>query len=163
MAKRAGPPTAAQRAAVANEYLNAAREHLARLDRLYEAGDFALCLFLSGLAVECILRAYRVRLTPEFSSRHDLADLAREADFASTYPPRREIEYGQALQRLASVWSSNDRYRPASAVRSRLRRVGVTRGRRVDLLRDVARRSIVDAHFLANLGFTRWQSERSHK
>ena len=34
-----------------------------------------------------MFRAYRSRIDPEFDSRHDLFELAREAKFADVIPP----------------------------------------------------------------------------
>ena len=140
---------------MASEYLRAAVEHVERLDRHGEA-DPALTIFIAGLAVECVLRAHCVRRSPQFSARHDLWELARDARFPALFPDDDADDYGHALQQVALIWSSNDRFRPAATVRSRLRRLGLTHGRRGDLLVRVAGEMRGHADLLVRLGSARW-------
>ena len=158
MARKPRSPTPAQVAAQANEYLDAAREHLGRLQPLHDAGDYALCLYFAGLSIECALRAYRHRIDPQFSARHDLADLAKAAVYHDCYPAKRHDEMAAAMTQMAGIWSSNDRFRPTAAVRGRLRRLGYGQGRRRDFLRDVASTTMNHALMLVGTGIAKWQS-----
>lgn len=46
---------------------------MAQARALYERGDsYALAMYAAGLAVECILRAFKMRRTNVFDDRHDL-------------------------------------------------------------------------------------------
>ena len=44
----------------AQQYYAVAQEHLKRAKELYDAEDYFLSYYLSGLAVECLLRAFVV-------------------------------------------------------------------------------------------------------
>ena len=77
----------------AESYRAAAREHLERADRLHSSEEFFLAHYVSGLAVECHLRAHLRLLTDEFDSRHDLEELAKEAEFTSIVPRNLEAAF----------------------------------------------------------------------
>lgn len=53
-------------------YKAAAEEHVWVARELYNGRRFVLGAYIAGLAVECLLRAYRYRRDPEFNARHDL-------------------------------------------------------------------------------------------
>src|SRR5262245_18567646 len=58
------------------EYYQAAIERMRQARELHGSREsYALAMYCSGLAVECILRAYRWRIEPSFEGRHDLDDL----------------------------------------------------------------------------------------
>ena len=157
MARQLQSPTPAQVAAQANQYLDAAREHLARLQPLHDAADYALCIYVAGLAVECLLRAYRHRVDPKFSARHDLIVLAKESGFAVLFPAGKgSAAYLSALTNVGLIWSSNDRFRPESALRRRLKDLGLDRGRKGDWLRELSARAVKDATLLVDLGDQQW-------
>lgn len=142
----------------ARVYLAAAEERLASLEFLYARGLYTLALYVSGVAVESIFRAYRCRIDPVFDARHNLYDLARSAKFVQIVPPGRTDEYDKALIDVAVRWSNNHRYRSDAAVRSFLRRAELNRKVKGDFLKENARRAIDAAFFLVNLGLLKWKS-----
>lgn len=70
----------------ADVYLAAAKERIAEAAELYDSRRYVLCHYMSGLAVECLLRAYRFRKDPEFDSRHDLFALYHASGMADQIP-----------------------------------------------------------------------------
>ena len=64
----------------ADHYFEASLERVNQAQRLFREGDgsFALAMYASGLAVECLLRAYMLKRKPTFESRHDLFLLFKE-------------------------------------------------------------------------------------
>ena len=61
--------------------------YLSSVDRMHEARkihdsgtSYALAMYLGGLAVECMLRAFRWRKNPSFEGRHDLEDLLKASE-----------------------------------------------------------------------------------
>ncbi len=70
----------------AETYRDAAKEHLLRAEESFRSEQYYLSHYLSGLAVECHLRAYLRRATDQFESRHDLYQLAKEANFYAIIP-----------------------------------------------------------------------------
>jgi HEPN domain-containing protein len=93
-----------------NTYREAALEHLKRAQILYVSEQFFLAHFLSGLAVECMLRAYRLRIDRELDSRHDLRELAKSACFYDLIPAVLQSDYGAKFALLNERWRSNQRY-----------------------------------------------------
>jgi hypothetical protein len=58
------------------EYYRAAMERMRQAHRLFKASDsYALAMYCGGLAVECILRAFRWDKDRSFEGRHDLQEL----------------------------------------------------------------------------------------
>ena len=91
-------------------YRAAANEHLERAFRMHDAEEYFLAHYLAGLAVECHLRAYLRRRTNQFDARHDLRELAKEADFYRIVPREQENEFITDFQTLNIRWRSNHRY-----------------------------------------------------
>jgi len=139
-------------------YREAAAEHFGRMGRAYDQDDFAWALFVAGLAVENLFRAYHLRVAREFDARHGLRDLARASKFADAVPPRQAEAYAAALGRVAAAWSSNDRFRPEAGVRRRLKRLNLDRGVKGDFLKEVARRPVSDATLIVSIGVKRWKT-----
>ncbi len=94
----------------AETYRAAAREHLERGDRLWDTGQYFLAHYIAGLAVECLLRAYLLRRSREFVSRHDLNGLARESKFYDLVPPKQVEAFSAKFALLNARWRSNHRY-----------------------------------------------------
>lgn len=70
----AGPPRGQD--LNADDYLAASREHVAALPLIYDRGNCVLTIYVSGLAVECMFRAFREKQGLPFRSDHKLAELA---------------------------------------------------------------------------------------
>ena len=87
----------------AESYRAAAREHLERADRLHSSEEFFLAHYVSGLAVECHLRAHLRLLTSEFDARHDLEKLAKEAEFTSIVPRNLEAAFSIKIRDAQST------------------------------------------------------------
>ena len=62
---------------------------------MFDAEQYFLGHYLSGLAVECHLRAYIRRNTSQFSSRHDIGELAKESGFYEIVPQKKTDEFSE--------------------------------------------------------------------
>jgi hypothetical protein len=97
----------------AETYRDAATEHLRRASDLYDQdgiGNWFLIHYLSGLAVECHLRAYARRRSPDFEPRHDLVEIAKEADFDGILNSKQTEVVSEKLAVINQRWRSNQRY-----------------------------------------------------
>ncbi len=63
-------------------YLDASIEQINSARRLHKQRRYSAAIYLAGVAVECLMLAYRIREKPEFESRHDLRSLLRESGMA---------------------------------------------------------------------------------
>jgi hypothetical protein len=141
----------------AKVYRSAAVERAAALQRLYHDGQHVLAIYIAGVAVECMFRAYRARIDPEFSSRHDLIELAKESRIAEHVPAAMGEKYAADLGVVAWRWSNSHRYRSEAAVRKYFNRAGLDRGIKGDALKENARRLVNSAIDLVKLGDRLWK------
>jgi hypothetical protein len=61
-----------------DSYYTAARDRIREAQFLHEHRYDVLSMYVSGLAGECILRAFRLLKDPTFDERHDLMDILLE-------------------------------------------------------------------------------------
>lgn len=91
----------------ADSYKAAAHEHVNAARELYNRQRYALAHYVAGLAVECMLRAYRCRIDSVFDSRHDLHDLARKSGFLDIVPG--ESDQARKIQACWGLSMANGR------------------------------------------------------
>jgi hypothetical protein len=140
----------------ANDYIQAARDHAASLERLYSGGHYASVMYVSGLAAECLFRGFRASKGLPFTSDHQLAALSEEAGFADIIPPHAQARFGAALADLILRWRNNHRFRSIEAVRRFLRDLKLYRGIKGDFIKENARILASSALELVNLGVAKW-------
>src|SRR5580704_17999893 len=76
-------------------YFPTATQRIRQAQHLYEEGDsFALAIYIGGLAVECLLRAYKGRRDPTFDERHDLARLFKASGMLDIDPDKLRAKHG---------------------------------------------------------------------
>jgi HEPN domain-containing protein len=63
-------------------YLEAAYERIDAARKLHNEQHYPEAVYFAGVAVECLLLAYKTRREPEFESRHDLRKLLKESGMA---------------------------------------------------------------------------------
>ena len=139
-------------------YFAAAKERAGSLRQLYDSEEFALALYVAGVATESMFRAFRVKTKPEFSSRHDLLELAREAKFAQNVPEALYDAYASDLSVIAIRWSNSHRFRSDAAMLKYLKRAGLDRRIKGNALKENARLSINAAISLVALGKKLWKT-----
>src|SRR5205085_11749063 len=93
----------------AEGYKAAATQHVVVAKHLYDAGHYVLSNYIAGLSVECMLRAYRLRLSGQFDARHDLRELLRQAGFSELIPEKQHAEYLSYFLVVARQWANNHR------------------------------------------------------
>ena len=140
----------------ANTYRVAAEEHVTVANRLYDMNRFVLAAYVAGLAVECILRAYRYRINPQFDARHSLNLLYKAARFAEFIPAGKQVEISAALGDVVTRWSNDHRYRSEAALRSFFKRANLHRGIKGDFVKENTRRIVNAATTIVILGVSRW-------
>jgi hypothetical protein len=141
----------------ANDYMLAARDHAAVLSALYQSGHYAMTIYASGLAAECLFRAFRARKGLVFRSDHPLESLAREAGFPELIPAGQRPEFDAALSDLIVRWRNSHRFRSNVAIRRFLKDLKLDRGIKGDFLKENARVVSSGAMELVTLGVLRWR------
>src|SRR5205085_12490712 len=92
----------------ADDYREAAGERFTEANGAYGRGEYVASHLAGGLAIECMLRAYTVRVAPDFDARHDLMLLG--GPFLRRMATRRKVELAAMLQESALLWQNNHRY-----------------------------------------------------
>ncbi len=118
-------------------YFRAALERIEDARGLYAAERFGLSIYVSGLAAECLLRAFRWRKNREFIGRHDLLLLFHESGLARLELARLarrgldEIDVRRAMielfgarDTLVRLWTNDYRFAAEMQIRRRLRALG---------------------------------------
>lgn len=144
----------------AEHYLDTARERVFSAVRLYELSRYSAAIYLAGVAVECLLRAYILRETKEFESRHDLTDLMRKSSIADFIPPQQNREFGAYLTTVWRRWKNNYRYASISRLSSEFRDMGLFSGIKGDPLKENARVTILATEKIISAGVLAWNSKQ---
>jgi len=158
----------------AEQYFRAATERMRQARLLYHSGDsYALGMYCSGLAVECLLRAFRWQRDPTFSGRHDLDDLLKasellvinDAQMRLRNIPEDEIrDYASALRaamiEVKALWHNNLRFASEDRLRSHLHQMGRLHGIRGNAVKKNALDLLEAAQKIIDRGVALWTSKK---
>jgi len=85
---------------LAENYYKAAFERIEDANLLHKAEHYPFAMYASGLAVECLLRAFRVLVDPTIDARHDLLMLWKKTALADAH---REPSYKRSYDLLNEI------------------------------------------------------------
>ncbi len=170
----------------AKDYYDAATERLAEAELLFRLADeywksvagrrYALVVYTAGLAVECMLRAYRLKRSSHFDSRHRLSELFVESGLDTSledrlgkrgHDPDSEIVV-QRLTRLraavddaAGIWRNHYRFASDAALCSdllgrRIIRKQENKGSKTKVLHKQDHRLLLSARVVLKAGEDAW-------
>lgn len=127
-------------------------------------------MYVAGLAVECLLRAYMVRRKREFESRHDLLLLFKESgilqvdydDLLARGLTREQIERHRkglwsSVNDVFVLWHNNYRFASESRLLAHLKRMKLYRGVKGDLLKAKAHDLLKAAQRFIDKGVVQWR------
>lgn len=118
----------------AQQYFCAATERMKQARALYIREDcYALTMYTAGVAVECLLRAFKLRRTSVFDERHDILQLFKDSGImdlnespmvAKGVAMDRALEYSRKIRAAANevytLWANDYRYASESRLKSEL-------------------------------------------
>lgn len=93
-----------------DHYYSASMERLTDAARLHQAERYVASVYLSGVAVECMLRAYRSRTDPTFDSRHDLTSLMTSSGIMDFIKDHERRDFACHLGTVWRFWRNSWRY-----------------------------------------------------
>jgi hypothetical protein len=140
------------------DYLSAAKEHVDGAGKLYNMQCYVLAHYVAGLSVECLLRAYRLRIDRTFDERHDLWILARTSGFLRIWPDDFCPKINAALGDVVSRWQNDHRYRSDESLQRFLKKKKLHRNIKGDFVKENSRRIVNAALELVNLGASVWKN-----
>lgn len=157
-----------------DDYMRSCRERLEVARRLYEGTEnwedpedrdscHLLSAYLSGVAVECMLRAFVGLRTNEFDSRHDLKELARDSGYVGMFPRKNSEIYASELTDLWRRWKNSHRYYSKQKLLAEFRKSGIDPEIKGNRLKFNAKRCYEAAERLIGLGEERWKTRTSNK
>jgi len=121
-------------------YYEAAIERMAQARLLYRQDKcFALAMYVAGVAVECMLRAFKGKRTKTLDERHDLQVLFKSSGLLHSDwgPQPKEVPAAVAL--TCRLWSNDYRYASEERLRSFLKKDAALRsGIKGDILKTLA-------------------------
>lgn len=140
----------------AEHYRQAASERIQAARLLFEQERYPECVYLAGVAVECILRAYRMRSDPQFDAKHDLEQLLGASGLEEFIPRKRRANVAAALGEVWARWKNNYRYTSAEQLGRTYRQLKLFNGVRGNQLKANARTILDNGLELVGIGEARW-------
>ena len=158
----------------AEQYYKAGLERMKQARGLYQAGAaYSLTMYCGGLAVECLLRAFRWAADASFEGRHDLAELlkaSRLLQIDEEYLRLNEesdeaiMQSGRTLRAAMNevnlLWHNNLRFASEVRLKAFLRRLGRLQGIKGDPLKKNAMDMMLAAQTVIDRGVTLWTSKK---
>ncbi len=139
-------------------YHSAALEHLQGAQELHAEGRYFLSHYFAGVSVECLLRAYLLRVGPEFDSRHDLYQLARSSGFFNLIPYDLQQTYNGKFTTLNLRWRSNHRHATEEQWRDYLSSLKADFNLKGEQAKNNSRTALNIAYDIVSLGDKRWRA-----
>ncbi len=145
-------------------------QRMRQAQHLYREGSsFALAIYVGGVAVECLLRAFKGRRDPTFDERHDLLRLFaasgmlridRDQLRAKHWTDNQIDSHLRTLQLavndIVRVWSNSYRFASEERLRSHLKKITGYRKIKGDYLKEQARQFLSSAQKFIDKGVVQW-------
>ena len=141
----------------ANTYRFAAEERLREAHSAHEQKSFVLAHYLSGVAVECMFRAYLARNKRPFDARHDLRKLSKSSGFEDDVPESGSAAIFSALAELRARWKNSHRYSDLKDLNAFVRTIEWDRKIKGDRVKYSSARALASAGVLVNMGVKLWK------
>lgn len=152
-------------------YFETSLERIRQAWYLYSEGrSYALSIYTAGVAVECLLRAFKSRRNQTFDERHDLLKLFVASGLLNidrALLSRRGMSDAQidrhlktidaAIHDIFRIWANRYRYASEDRLRSHLKRLTGYQRIRGDYLKEQNRRVLDAAQILIDLGTFQWR------
>ncbi len=139
-------------------YFTAARERIQEANFLHTNGYYTLAMYVSGLAVECMLRAFRLLKDSTFDERHDLWLLWKSTELANVHSKFYRAKIQAMLSVVVKLWSNDYRFRSKTELRAYLKKLGRNRGIKGDFLKFNSEEIFRAAAEIIRLGAGLWIS-----
>ena len=154
----------------AEDYFQAGTERMAQSRSLFTHHiGYALAMYCAGLAVECILRAFRWRKDQSFEGRHDLEDLLKASRLLALHDehmrrkgvsPEKIQDHAlglrAALAEVVALWHNNFRFASEARLRAFLRQIRRLQGIKGDALKKNASDLLNAAQLIVDQGVALW-------
>lgn len=155
------------------DYYRSSLERLSQAKKLALEDDaYALSMYCCGLAIECLLRAFRWKGDKSFEGRHDLNDLLKASGLLRVNDEfmRRKgkndveihnytLEFRAAMNNIVVLWHNNLRFASEANLKAHLTSINKVHGLKGNPLKKNAADLIEAAQFVINRGMVLWNSQ----
>jgi hypothetical protein len=152
-------------------YFQTATERMRQAQYLYKEGNsFALSIHVGGVAIECLLRAFKGRRDPTFDEKHDLLLLfaasgmlridrnkLRAKKWTDDQIDGRLRSLQVAVNEIYRLWANNYRFASEERLRSHLKKITGYQSIKGEYLKEQARRFLSSAQTFIDKGVVQWQ------
>ena len=142
----------------ATEYTLASEEHLSAAIQCHLSGNYHTCHYLCGLAVECMLRAYRWRIDASWDGRHLLPKLYKESHFDALVSEKEHEKMSESFSVVASRWSNTHRFTSPAKLEKYLNEIGATLNVKGDKLKKNSSDMYDASEYIVGLGKNKWKN-----
>ena len=143
-------------------YFDAAIERMAQARLLYQQRDcHALAMYVAGVAVECMLRAFKGKRTKTLDERHDLERLFKASGLVHSDRGPLPRNLPAAIAATCRLWSNDYRYASEDRLRSFLKKDAALRSRiKGDILKALALQLMQSAQTVVDRDEELWDSSK---
>lgn len=151
-------------------YFQTATQRMRQAQHLYQEGSsFALAIYVGGVAVECLLRAFKGRRDPTFDEKHDLLRLFAASGMLRVDPAKLRAKNWTdaqidghlrtlrvAVNEIFRLWANNYRFASEERLRSHLKKITGHQKIKGDYLKEQARQLLNSAQKFIDKGVVQW-------
>ena len=141
-------------------YFKASQDRIKEARKLHNSGNYVGSVYLSGVSVECLLRAYAAKNTGAFDSRHDLTLLLRASGISEVISVSQRRNVSAALGNICSRWKNNYRYASEELIRAELKKSKLDRGIKGDWLKFSSMTVLDSALTVLSIGVRKWKTSK---
>jgi hypothetical protein len=155
-----------------DHYFQTATQRMRQAQHLYNEGfSFALAIYVGGLAVECLLRAFKGRRDPTFDEKHHLLNLfaasgmlrvdskkLRAKDWTDEQIDAHLRTLRVAVNEIFRLWANNYRFASEERLRSHFKEITGYQSIKGDYLKEQARRFLNSAQRFIDKGVVLWRA-----
>jgi hypothetical protein len=152
-------------------YFQTAVQRMRQAHFLYHASSsFALSIYVGGVAVECMLRAFKGRRDPTFDERHDLLRLFAASGILRVDPATLRAKKWTdakidshmrtlqvAVEQVYKLWGNNYRFASEERLSSHLKRITGYQKIEGDYLKKQTEQFLNSAQMLLDKGVVLWK------
>jgi hypothetical protein len=153
-------------------YFETAVERMRQAQFLYREGNsFALSIYVAGVAVECLLRAFKGRRDPGIDEKHHLLRLFQASGMLSVdrskllakgWTDEQIDNHLRSLQLAVNdifrLWGNNYRFASEDRLRAHLKRLSGYEKTKGDYLKEQARRFLISTQQFVDKGVIQWRA-----
>jgi len=150
----------------AEDYYYAALERRNEAQHLYVKEHYSLSIYVTGLSIECLLRAFKYKKDKTFDERHDIKVLLKFSGFSEEINDHDiQIEIHTAINTVYAIWRNNLRFMSKNKMKKYLKDIGRDKGfyknfpKSADTLKCNSRKLLDASYKIFNRGVSIWEKK----